>query len=96
MLLTQLLGYACFAVGNILVLSSFFALGLTCTFLGDNLDILMGARVTSLPFNVNDNPMSNGTALMSLDTALLSKSPAGIFLSSVVYAVYRVALEFEG
>lgn len=92
----QLLGHACFVVGNILVLSSFFALGITGTFLGninahaplhlatiilpdtfnnlnlgDYFDILMEARVTSFPFNVNDNPMYNGTALMSLGTALL-------------------------
>ncbi|KAF9306035.1 Phosphatidyl-N-methylethanolamine N-methyltransferase [Mortierella antarctica] len=38
---------------------------------GDYFDILMEARVTSFPFNVNDNPMYNGTALMSLGTALL-------------------------
>ncbi|KAG0085757.1 Phosphatidyl-N-methylethanolamine N-methyltransferase [Podila epicladia] len=92
----QLLGYACFIVGNILVLSSFFALGITGTFLGDYFDILMEARVASFPFSVNDNPMYNGTVLMSLGTALLSKSPTGILLSGVVYAVYRVALEFEG
>jgi hypothetical protein len=30
----------------------------------------MDARVTSFPFNVNDDPMYNGTALMSLGTAL--------------------------
>lgn len=34
MLSIQLLGYACFIIGNILALSSFFALRITGTFLG--------------------------------------------------------------
>ncbi|KAF9901563.1 Phosphatidyl-N-methylethanolamine N-methyltransferase [Linnemannia zychae] len=82
--------------GATLVLSSFFALGVTGTFLGDYFGILMDARVTSFPFNINDDPMYNGTALMSLGTALWSLCPAGIYLSGVVHVVYRVALAFEG
>ncbi|KAK3824403.1 MAG: phospholipid methyltransferase-domain-containing protein [Linnemannia elongata] len=92
----QVAAYVFFIGGFTLVMSSFFALGVTGTFLGDYFGILMDARVTSFPFNVNDDPMYNGTALMSLGTALWSSSPAGIYLSGFVHLVYRVALAFEG
>lgn len=40
----------------------------------------MDARVTSFPFNVNDDPMYNGTALMSLGTALWYRTRHGSWL----------------
>ncbi|KAG0372890.1 Phosphatidyl-N-methylethanolamine N-methyltransferase [Mortierella sp. AD032] len=63
---------------------------------GDYFGILMDTRVTSFPFNINDDPMYNGTTLMCLGTALWSSCPAGIYLSGVVHVVYRIALAFEG
>ncbi|KAF9436614.1 Phosphatidyl-N-methylethanolamine N-methyltransferase [Entomortierella beljakovae] len=92
----QGLAYVLFIVGNIFVLSSMWVLGVTGTYLGDYFGILMEERVTSFPFNVNENPMYNGTVMIFLGTALWSLSPAGIFLSVVVHFVYRVALAFEG
>ncbi|KAG0064337.1 Phosphatidyl-N-methylethanolamine N-methyltransferase [Linnemannia elongata] len=96
MLFIQVAAYVSFVVGFTLVMTSFFALGVAGTFLGDYFGILMDARVISFPFSVNDDPMYNGTALMSLGTALWSSSPAGIYLSGFVHLVYRIALAFEG
>ncbi|KAK3840815.1 MAG: phospholipid methyltransferase-domain-containing protein [Linnemannia gamsii] len=96
MLPIQVAAYVFFISGLTFVLSSYFALGFTGTFLGDYFGILMDARVTSFPFNINDDPMYNGTTLMSLGAALWSSCPAGIYLSGVVHVVYRVALAFEG
>ncbi|KAG0226564.1 phospholipid methyltransferase-domain-containing protein [Mortierella sp. GBAus27b] len=90
------LAYLLFGIGNLFVLSSMWVLGVTGTYLGDYFGILMEERVTSFPFNVNENPMYNGTVMIFLGTAIFSKSPAGIFLSVVVHFVYRVALAFEG
>ncbi|CAO3670212.1 unnamed protein product [Umbelopsis ramanniana] len=59
-----------FATGNILVLSSMWALGVTGTYLGDYFGILMKERVTSFPFNVCENPMYVGSTLTFLATAL--------------------------
>ncbi|KAF9540960.1 Phosphatidyl-N-methylethanolamine N-methyltransferase [Mortierella hygrophila] len=92
----QALAYFLFAVGNIFVLSSMWVLGVTGTYLGDYFGILMDERVTSFPFNVNDNPMYNGTVMIFLGTALWSLSPAGVYLSCIVHFVYRIALRFEG
>ncbi|KAG1474943.1 hypothetical protein G6F56_000032 [Rhizopus delemar] len=84
-----------FITGNILVLSSMWALGITGTYLGDYFGILMKERVTGFPFNVCDNPMYIGSTCTFLATALWYKSPAGVVLTSIVYVVYRIALFFE-
>ncbi|KAG2231044.1 hypothetical protein INT48_007555 [Thamnidium elegans] len=84
-----------FITGNILVLSSMWALGVTGTYLGDYFGILMKERVTGFPFNVCDNPMYVGSTCTFLATALWYGKPAGVFLTSIVYIVYKIALTFE-
>lgn len=84
-----------FAAGNILVLSSMWALGVTGTYLGDYFGILMEDRVTSFPFNVTNNPMYYGSALSFLGTALWFAKPAGILVSGFVLMMYLIALRFE-
>ncbi|KAJ3073663.1 Phosphatidyl-N-methylethanolamine N-methyltransferase, partial [Quaeritorhiza haematococci] len=89
-------GALSFVLGNIFVLSSMYKLGVTGTYLGDYFGILMKERVTSFPFNVLDNPMYMGSTMAFLGTAIWRASPAGLWLSLVVYVVYRVALTYEG
>ncbi|KAI8643010.1 phospholipid methyltransferase-domain-containing protein [Parasitella parasitica] len=84
-----------FLIGNVLVLSSMWALGVTGTYLGDYFGILMKERVTGFPFNVCDNPMYIGSTCTFMATALWYQSPAGVFLTAIVYVVYKVALTFE-
>lgn len=91
----KILAVALFGFGNVLVLSSMWALGVTGTYLGDYFGILMKERVTSFPFNINDNPMYNGLTLCFLGTALWYGKPTGILVSAFVYVMYRVALVFE-
>ncbi|KAI8890839.1 phospholipid methyltransferase [Backusella circina FSU 941] len=93
--LVQLVAVGLFLTGNILVLSSMWALGVTGTYLGDYFGILMSERVTGFPFNVCDNPMYIGSTCTFLATALWYKSPAGILMTAVVYIVYKVALTYE-
>ncbi|KAF9358647.1 Phosphatidyl-N-methylethanolamine N-methyltransferase [Mortierella sp. NVP85] len=92
----QAIGLLLLGVGNIFVLSSMWVLGVTGTYLGDYFGILMEERVTSFPFNVNENPMYNGTVMIFMGTAIYSLRPAGIYLSCIVHLVYLVALRFEG
>jgi phosphatidylethanolamine N-methyltransferase len=84
-----------FVVGNVLVLSSMYALGITGTYLGDYFGILMDERVTGFPFNITDNPMYYGSTMTFLSVALWEGKPAGIFITAVVLAAYLVALRFE-
>ncbi|XP_003465943.3 phosphatidylethanolamine N-methyltransferase isoform X1 [Cavia porcellus] len=92
---TYCLGLALLGVGTIFVLSSFFALGFTGTFLGDYFGILMEARVTTFPFSIVDNPMYCGSTANYLGWALMHASPTGLLLTVVVAFVYMVAIQYE-
>ncbi|XP_048221562.1 phosphatidylethanolamine N-methyltransferase isoform X2 [Perognathus longimembris pacificus] len=89
------LGLVLLGAGVLLVLSSFFALGFTGTFLGDYFGILKEARVTTFPFNVLDNPMYWGSTINYLGWAIMHASPAGLLLTVLVAVVYVVAILYE-
>jgi len=91
----QYAAYALLAVGNILVLSSTYQLGITGTFLGDYFGILLDDIVTGFPFNLMNAPMYYGSTMNFLGTALLYGKPAGILLTLHVLVVYLVAIRFE-
>ncbi|EMG45462.1 OPI3 Phosphatidyl-N-methylethanolamine N-methyltransferase [Candida maltosa Xu316] len=91
----QALAVFCFGFGNVLVLSSMWALGVTGTYLGDYFGILMTKRVTGFPFNINDNPMYNGSTLCFLGTALWYAKPSGVVVALFVFVMYKIALLFE-
>ncbi|KAI1847653.1 hypothetical protein JX266_006505 [Neoarthrinium moseri] len=89
------LAYGLIASGNVLVLSSTWALGITGTFLGDYFGILMDHIVTGFPFNVTDAPMYWGSTCSFLGTAILYGKPAGLVLTAWVWLVYKIALAYE-
>lgn len=82
-------------VGNVLVLTSYYRLGITGTFLGDYFGILMDDMVTGFPFSVTEAPMYWGSTCSFLGSSLLYGRPAGLLLTLVVWAAYKVALQFE-
>ncbi|XP_037019143.2 phosphatidylethanolamine N-methyltransferase isoform X4 [Artibeus jamaicensis] len=92
----HLTGLLLLGVGSVLVLSSFFALGFTGTFLGDYFGILKESRVTTFPFSVLDNPMYWGSTANYLGWAMVHASPAGLLLTAVVALTYVVAILYEG
>lgn len=83
------------ASGNVLVLSSMWALGITGTYLGDYFGILMDDIVTGFPFNVTEAPMYYGSTMSFLGTALWFGKPAGVLLTGLVFVAYKIALGFE-
>ncbi|KAK7134183.1 hypothetical protein R3I93_017556 [Phoxinus phoxinus] len=89
-------GAALLILGSLFVISSFMALGVTGTFLGDYFGILMDQKVTSFPFNVMENPMYWGSTANYLGLALMNASPIGVVLAVVVDVSYRVAIAYEG
>ena len=92
--LLSLAGKACMATGSVLVLSSYYRLGITGTYLGDYFGIYMKERVTKFPFNVVDDPMYTGASLCFLGQALSKNSAIGTALSAWVWIVYKVASTF--
>jgi phosphatidylethanolamine N-methyltransferase len=93
--ITSLLGAILFIAGNVLVVSSMWALGITGTYLGDYFGIYMEKRVTSFPFNITDNPMYNGSVMSFIGTALWYGKPAGLLLSLQVFCMYKIACWYE-
>ncbi|CAO1635602.1 unnamed protein product [Jaminaea pallidilutea] len=84
------------AAGNIFVISSMWALGVTGTYLGDYFGILMDDMVTGFPFNVMGDPMYWGSSMSFAGVALWFGKPAGLFLTVLVVTAYTIALRFEG
>ena len=89
------LGVGLFLAGNVLVLSSMWALGVTGTYLGDYFGILMDKKVEGFPFNVTGAPMYWGSTLSFLGTALYKGRTAGVILTVEVFVMYLIALQFE-
>ncbi|GCB71939.1 hypothetical protein scyTo_0001758 [Scyliorhinus torazame] len=89
------IGLGLLLLGTIFVLSSFFALGFTGTFLGDYFGVLMEAKILTFPFNVMDNPMYWGSTLVYLGWAVMNASPTGLVLTVWVAAVYKIAILIE-
>lgn len=87
--------YALFITGNIFVITSTWALGITGTFLGDYFGILMDDIVTGFPFNISGAPMYHGSTMSFLGAALYFAKPAGILLTGWVYLIYAIALSYE-
>ncbi|KAG9217666.1 hypothetical protein CCMSSC00406_0003645 [Pleurotus cornucopiae] len=85
-----------FVMGQIFVVTSTWALGITGTFLGDYFGILMDHRVEGFPFNVLRDPMYVGSTLSFAAGALWYERPAGLLITLYVYIGYIVALRFEG
>ena len=93
--LPQVAGALLIGAGQVFVWSSFLALGVTGTFLGDYVGILMDAPVTSFPFSLLANPMYVGSTLSFLGSSLWNESAAGLALTLWVWVVYLIALQFE-
>ncbi|KAF4346017.1 methylene-fatty-acyl-phospholipid synthase [Fusarium beomiforme] len=91
----QAAAVALFILGNILVVSSTWRLGITGTFLGDYFGILMDEMVTGFPFNVTSSPMYTGSTCSFLATALWYGKPAGVLLTLWVSFIYKLALQYE-
>ncbi|KIX08085.1 uncharacterized protein Z518_02740 [Rhinocladiella mackenziei CBS 650.93] len=88
-------GVVLFLIGNVLVLSSMWALGITGTYLGDYFGILMDQKVEGFPFNIAGAPMYWGSTLSFLGTALYKGRTAGVLLTLEVFIMYLIALQFE-
>jgi len=81
--------------GQVLVLSSFYRLGITGTFLGDYCGILMDAPVTGFPFSLLNNPMYIGSSACFVGYSVWAGSVAGLLLAALVFLVYQGAIQFE-
>ena len=89
------IGYLLLVSGAILVISSGYQLGFFCSFMGDYFGILLDEKVTNFPFNVVDDPMYVGSALIYLGLSFQHASVVGILLTGCIAMSYAIALLFE-
>ena len=89
------LGYLLIVVGAVFVISSAYRLGFYCSFMGDYFGILLKKRVTGFPFNVVEDPMYVGSALVYMGLALQYGSLIGIVLTLCISLSYVIAVLFE-
>lgn len=87
---------ALIASGQLFVLTSTWALGITGTFLGDYFGILMDYRVEGFPFNLLNDPMYVGSTMCFAGVALWYERPAGLLITLYIWIVYVIALRYEG
>ncbi len=66
----SIIGVAIICFGQVFVISSFYRLGITGTFLGDYCGILLDEPIRGFPFNVLDNPMYVGSTLSFLGSSI--------------------------
>ncbi|KAL5474430.1 hypothetical protein EMCRGX_G026375 [Ephydatia muelleri] len=89
------IGQAMVAIGTILVLSSTWRLGFFGTFMGDHFGLLLKERVTGFPFNVTENPMYWGSAIIYFGYSLQHASLVGFLLSLCITLSYAIAIRIE-
>ena len=63
--------------------------------MGDYFGILLKERVTGFPFNVVEDPMYVGSAMVYLGLALVYGSLIGILLTCCIGLSYVIAVLFE-
>ena len=78
-------------IGQVLVITSTWQLGIIGTYLGDYFGILMDAPVTAFPFSVLKHPMYVGSTVIYLGYGLVHLSPAGILGAVWVSIVYQIS-----
>lgn len=88
--LVKAISVALYAIGQTLVFSAYYRLGIDGTYLGDYFGILKTEKIVGFPFNVSSDPMYLGSTLTFLAHALFNAKPAGVLLSVYVYIVYKV------
>ena len=89
------LAYLLIAIGSVFVIASGYRLGFYCSFMGDYFGILLKERVTGFPFNIVEDPMYVGSALVYLGLALMYGSLVGILLTGCIGLSYVIAVLFE-
>lgn len=66
----SMVGVILMVLGNILVITSTYQLGIMGTYLGDYFGFLMKERVTGFPFNIVEHPMYDGATMIFLGYSL--------------------------
>lgn len=78
------------AIGLVLIFGSFYRLKMRNMYFGDHFGFLFEEKITSFPYNYVDNPQYVGTTLFFLGYSVFKHSPAGMFISLVIFVLYKI------
>jgi len=81
--------------GGILVLMSYYRLGIHGIYYADYFGLLMKEKVTAFPYNLVNNPLYIGSTSIFLGMSVMHFSPAGILLTILVWFMYKLASLME-
>lgn len=86
----EIIGFVMMVVGAILIVLTFYRMGIRGLYFGDHFGFLFKEKITAFPFSHLDNPQYVGTTAFFLGSALFYHSPAGAFLTLLTYLLYMV------
>lgn len=86
----QIISYSMMGFGLILVVFSFYRLGLRGMYFGDHFGFLFKEKITNFPYNYFPNAQYVGTTWSFIGFSLAFHSLCGIFISLFVYFLYQI------
>jgi phosphatidylethanolamine N-methyltransferase len=82
--------YIAIVYGILLVAGSFYRLGMRNMYFGDHFGFLFKEKITAFPYNHTKDPQYVGTTSFGIGYSLLNYSPSGVFLTLLVYILYKI------
>lgn len=86
----QILAYISMAFGLVLVMFSFYRLGLRGMYFGDHFGFLLKEKIVAFPYNYFPNAQYVGTTWFFIGFSVAFHSAAGLFISFLVYLLYQI------
>jgi len=86
----QIVSYMMIAFGLILVVFSFYRLGLRGMYFGDHFGFLFKEKIINFPYNYFPNAQYVGTTWFFIGFSLAFHSIAGVFISILMYILYQI------
>jgi methylene-fatty-acyl-phospholipid synthase len=86
----QIFAYTTMTFGIILVIFSFYRLGLRGMYFGDHFGFLLKEKIVSFPYNYFPNAQYVGTTWLFIGYAIAFHSPAGLFITLLINILYQI------
>jgi methylene-fatty-acyl-phospholipid synthase len=90
------LGGLLIAFGTILVLASFYRLGLRGLYFGDHFGFFFKEKVTAFPYDMFSSPQYVGTCMIHYGFGFIYRSPAAFLIATLYTLCYSILNIFEG
>jgi phosphatidylethanolamine N-methyltransferase len=91
-----LLGGILFALGSVLVVASFYRLGLRGLYFGDHFGFFFKEKVTAFPYDRFESPQYVGTCMIHVGIGFIYRSPTAFLLAVLYMLKYSILNVFEG